>query len=80
MMRNAAPTVPIPIPTLAPVSSPPLVAFSVGTGVVDVGLDELEVTVLLLNSVEVAVADSCGELKVLVVVTGLTEQLHCELK
>lgn len=76
MMRNAAPTVPIPIPTLAPVSSPPLEAFSVGTGAVDVGLDELEVAVLVLSLVEVAVVDSSDELKVLVVVTGLTDQLH----
>lgn len=76
-MRNAAPTVPIPMPTLAPVLSPPLVAFSVGAGVVDVGLDEVEMSELVLSPVvEAAVVDSAVESYVLVVVAGLTDQLQ----
>lgn len=77
MIRKAAPTVPIPMPTLAPVLSPLLVAFLVGAGAVDVGLDEVDVSELVVNEVAGAVVvDPAGELNVLVVVTGLTVQVQ----
>lgn len=77
IIRNAAPTVPIPMPTLAPVLSPPLVAFSFGAGAVDVGMDEVEMSELVLSPVaEAAVVDSTVESNVLVVVAGLTDQLQ----
>lgn len=73
IIRNAAPTVPIPMPTLALVLSPPLVAFSFGAGAVDVGMDEVEMSELVLSPVvEAAVVDAAVESNVLVVVAGLT--------
>lgn len=77
IMRNAAPTVPIPMPTLAPVLSPPLLAFSVGAGAVDVGLGEVETLELVLSPVvEATFVDSAVVSNVLVVVAGLTNQLQ----
>lgn len=78
MARNAAPTEPIAIPILAPVSRVLVLELAVGVGVVE-DIDEVAVDVddaVVLVEVGVVVAEA--EVTVsLGVLTGLTTRAYC---